>query len=101
MVYTIDKSLSLNFGRTSSFQDLDIIVSYPELKDPSQWPMTIFTFNFARVQSQIYEHLYSARAQLQEPDVRERYAREIAKKVEDLIEQFVVSDMVVRSDTAY
>ncbi|KAH6670441.1 hypothetical protein B0J14DRAFT_565206 [Halenospora varia] len=89
MVYTIDKSLSLNFG-----------LSYPELKDPSQWPMTIFTFNFARVQSQIYEHLYSARAQLQEPDVRERYARKIAKKVDDLIEQFVAIPIMEGTSSA-
>ncbi|KAH8674512.1 hypothetical protein BGZ60DRAFT_429510 [Tricladium varicosporioides] len=74
MVYTIDKSLSLNFG---------------QVKDPSYWSMTIFIFNFARVQSEIYEHLYSAQAQLLKPGVRETYAREIAKKVEDLIEQFV------------
>ena len=100
MVYSIDKGLSLNFGRTSSFQDLDIVVSYPELMDVSQWPMTIFIFNFARVQSEIYEHLYSARAQMQEPEQRERHAREIATKIEDLIEQFVVRDMLVNDDNA-
>lgn len=65
-LYTMDKNLSLNLGRTSNFPDYDIDA---ELFTPSTnlkqrpWDlMALATIKFAKVQGQVYNRLYSASA---------------------------------------
>lgn len=76
VLYTVDKSFSLSFGRTSSFQDYDCDVEYPKLSEvpynPDMEPSEIVAcfhpeyfmamIQLAKLQSAVYKKLYSARA---------------------------------------
>lgn len=81
----IDKTLSLNLGRPSSFPDYDIDV---KVFSPSQdsrfrpWDRAFIAFiEFSKLQGRIYDELYSVRAQKETPEIR-------SKVVEDLSGQF-------------
>ena len=64
-IYGLEKGLALNFGRTSNLQDYDIVTSYPNScpwTNNVSWHKLMRCFlDFSRVQSTIYEKLYSAR----------------------------------------
>lgn len=76
MLYILDKSFSLSFGRTSCFQDYDCDVEVPSLNEvpsnPDMEPPDIMacfhpeyfvaSVKLAKLQSAVYKKLYSARA---------------------------------------
>jgi hypothetical protein len=72
IVYTMDKSLSLRLGRSSTIQDYDVTLPDPH-SIPHQNPITSF-FDLwvivSRLQGQIYELLYCPAAIAQPEPVR-------------------------------
>lgn len=62
-LYIMDKSLSLTYGRPSSFSDYDIDVELPDY-DPNNplWDLYIAWIETAKIQSEIHVKLYSAEA---------------------------------------
>jgi hypothetical protein len=91
MLYTFDKNVSLNLGRASNFQDYDIDAEYfAASKDPRQRPWDIFcltTFDFAQIQGQVYDRLYSASALQVPPEERRTTIDELAQKLLSLPDQ--------------
>ena len=81
-IYVMDKSLALCFGRPSTLQDYDIALEYLQVPDdhPSHpWPFTHRAWIvYARLSGEVYEHLYSARAQFGSTELRTKRAYEIA-----------------------
>ena len=85
MLYMIDKTLSLNLGRSSCFPDYDIDVKVFSLSQDSRfrpWDRAFVAFiEFSKLQGRIYDELYSSRAQKEQPESR-------SKVVEDLSTEF-------------
>jgi hypothetical protein len=82
MLYMIDKVMSLNLGRASSFPDHDIDVEiFAPKRDPrfSAWDKVLIAFiELCKLQGQMYDELYSARARRELPEVRSRMIEERA-----------------------
>jgi len=82
MLYMIDKIMSLNLGRASSFPDYDIDVEVFALnQDPRfyAWDKVLVAFiELCKLQGQMYDELYSARARRQSHDIRARIIEERA-----------------------
>ena len=88
-IYSLEKGLALNFGRTSNLQDYDIVTSYPDSSPcthSNAWHRLIRCFlDFARVQSTIYEKLYSAREREQDMASKIIAAKPIVNEIQRLI----------------
>ncbi|TVY94522.1 putative transcriptional regulatory protein [Lachnellula willkommii] len=80
MLYMIDKIMSLNLGRASSFPDYDIDVEvFSPNPNPSfwAWDKVLMAFiELCKLQGQMYDELYSARARRQPPEMRSRLIQE-------------------------
>lgn len=81
----IDKIMSLNLGRASSFPDYDIDVEifalYQDLRFCA-WDKVLVAFiELCRLQGQIYDELYSARARRELPEARARIIEERASSL--------------------
>jgi hypothetical protein len=85
MLYMIDKIMSLNLGRASSFPDYDIYVELFALnQDPRfcAWDRVLVAFiELCRLQGQMYDELYSARARRALPEVRSRIIEDRASSL--------------------
>lgn len=86
-VYYLDKSLSLRLGRSSSIQDWDINV--PDLiTHAPDGPMGYHFYHLwsrtARVQGQIYEHLYSPECMTQPDHVRTFRVDALVKELKEI-----------------
>ena len=85
MLYMIDKIMSLNLGRASSFPDYDIDVEIFTLNmDPRYcaWDKVLVAFiELCKLQGQMYDELYSARARRQSQDIRARIIEERASSL--------------------
>lgn len=83
MLYMMDKNLSLNLGWTSSFPDYDIDTNvFSPSSDPRfrPWDHTMIAFiELSRLQSQLYDKLYSVRARREPPEVRSQVIEELAE----------------------
>jgi hypothetical protein len=79
----MDKNLSLNLGWTSSFPDYDIDTNvFSPSSDPRfrPWDHTMIAFiELSRLQSQLYDKLYSVRARREPPEVRSQVIEELAE----------------------
>ena len=88
-VYSLEKGLALNFGRTSNLQDYDIVTSYPNSCPWTHniaWHRLMRCFlDFAKVQSTIYEKLYSAREREQVMASKITAAKPIVNEIQRLI----------------
>lgn len=80
-----DKNLSLCLGRKSNFQDDDIDVEYfKKSTNPKYrpWDEIVFaSINFARVQGEVYDRLYSIGASRTPPEQRLQAVEELAQKM--------------------
>ncbi|TVY31773.1 putative transcriptional regulatory protein [Lachnellula subtilissima] len=80
MLYMIDKVMSLNLGRASSFPDYDIDVEvFSPNPNPRFWAWDKVLMSFielCKLQGQMYDELYSARARCQPPEMRSRLIQE-------------------------
>lgn len=85
MLYMIDKIMSLNLGRASSFPHYDIDVEIFVLnRDLSfcAWDKVLVAFiELCKLQGQMYDELYSARARRQSPEIRSRIIDERASSL--------------------
>lgn len=84
MLYLIDKAMSLNLGRTSSFPDYDIDVNmFSESPDPrfQPWDRAFIAFiEFSKLQGKIYNQLYTSGAQQERPETRTQIVEELSLK---------------------
>lgn len=85
MLYMIDKIMSLNLGRASSFPDYDIDVEIFALNQYLRfcaWDKVLVAFiELCRLQGQIYDELYSARARRELPEIRARIIEQRASSL--------------------
>jgi hypothetical protein len=91
IIYTMDKSLSLRLGRSSTIQDYDVTLPDPH-SIPHQNPITSFFdlwVTVSRLQGQIYELLYCPVAIAQPEPVRK-------SRVQLLIHQLGEIDALTR-----
>ncbi|MCJ1233243.1 hypothetical protein MMC14_001198 [Varicellaria rhodocarpa] len=98
IVFSMDRGLSLNFGRSPSLQDYDVTASRPTLAE-AQGNRDLFFCSvgveLAYLQGDIYEQLYSGRAQSVSADVKAQCARVLADRMMCLRHQllsFTTSD---------
>ncbi|KAI9801894.1 MAG: hypothetical protein M1833_002208 [Piccolia ochrophora] len=104
-LFMMDRGLSLTFGRSPSLQDYDITASRPTL-DEAQGDYALFFctvgVELAYVQGDVYEQLYSGRAQSESADVKAQRAGVLADRMLSLRHQllsFDTSDDILASDT--
>jgi hypothetical protein len=85
MLYMIDKIMSLNLGRAPSFPDYDIDVEAFTLNQDQRfcaWDKVLVAFvELCKLQGQIYDELYSARARRQLPEIRSKIIEERASSL--------------------
>lgn len=81
-VYTLDKSLSLRLGRSSTIQDWDMSLPLPHMNVEDIWEkMFAIWIAMSTVQGRIYEELYSPKALLQSPEERAQSARQLVDEM--------------------
>ncbi|AEO57210.1 fungal-specific transcription factor-like protein [Thermothelomyces thermophilus ATCC 42464] len=87
VVYTLDKSLSLRLGRSSTIQDYDVTVPEPR-DEETQHSASLSFFNLwiteSRIQGQIYELLYCPEALRQPEAVRKSRAKLLLGRLDEL-----------------
>lgn len=76
-LYTLDKTLSMAFGRTVCMPDFDIDVDMPKETKEIEWPIFMAWIWLAKIQSRIYERLYSATAYVSGDEQRHAAALEL------------------------
>ena len=81
MVYSMEKALSLTFGRTVCMPDFDIDVETPQESEEIEWPLFMSWIQLAKIQSRIYEQLYSAAANASGDGSRHIAAMELDRKL--------------------
>ena len=88
----MDRGLSLNFGRSPSLQDYDVTASRPTIAE-AQGDCDLFFcsvgIELAYLQGDIYEQLYSGRAQSESADVKAQRARVLADRMMRLHRQLL------------
>lgn len=80
----MDRGLSLNFGRSPSLQDYDVTASRPTLVEAREDRGLFFCsvgVELAYLQGDVYEQLYSGRAQSESADVKAQRARVLADRM--------------------
>jgi hypothetical protein len=86
-VYSLDKGLAFNFGRTPTIHDYDITTARPSLSadvDESWIPLYQTMLDFSILQGDIYAQLFSVSAQRVSVEVRVQRARSFAQKLNGL-----------------
>ncbi|KAF7513801.1 hypothetical protein GJ744_007852 [Endocarpon pusillum] len=103
-VFSIDRGLSLNFGRSPSLQDYDVTASRPTLVE-AQGDRDLFfcvvSVELAYLQGDVYEQLYSGRAQSESANVKAQRAHVLADRMIRLRHQllsFEASDDISAMD---
>ncbi|KAL8900767.1 MAG: hypothetical protein Q9207_005538 [Kuettlingeria erythrocarpa] len=83
-LFSVDRGLSLNFGRSPSLQDYDVTASRPGLVE-GQGDLHLFfcaaLVELAYLQGDVYKELYSGRAQSASTDIRAQRARILADRL--------------------
>ncbi|KAL8784943.1 MAG: hypothetical protein Q9213_003685 [Squamulea squamosa] len=104
MVFSMDQGLSLNFGRSPTLQAYDVTASRLTLEETKGDRDLFFCsvgVEMAFLQGEIYEQLYSSRAQSESADVKTQRARVLADRLIRLRPQllsFQVNDDVLAMD---
>jgi hypothetical protein len=95
-LYCVERSMALNLGRSSSVQDHDIQTDrpkFPEELGESVWGFLFNSwFDFAKLQGDIYDQLYSARAQRESAEVKAELARHLATRLHKIQQVFRIGD---------
>lgn len=97
MVYSLDKSLSLRLGRSSTIQDSDVTITVPCDDGTRQSLMVSFVRIWvieSRIQGQIYELLYCPEAIGQSEVVRKSRAQLLLSRLDEL--ETLVQEVLVR-----
>lgn len=93
LIYSLDRSMALNLGRSPNIQDCDITVELPRVPEELNGPFGLMYVGWIRLgelQGQIYEQLYCARAQKQPPEVKGHRARALAARLFDMEAHFKI-----------
>jgi len=101
-LFSVDRGLSLNFGRSPSLQDYDVTASRCTLVEAQRDRGLFFCsvgVELAYVQGDVYEQLYSGRAQSESADVKAQRARILADRLISLRQQLLAVG-VSQIDTA-
>lgn len=88
VLYMMDKSLSLRFGRSSLIQDSDISVPEPELmvaNQPTVVRLMAKWVKVSRIQGRVYDQLYSQSGLSEPSSVRASRANALASEIKSLI----------------
>ena len=91
LTYALDKGLALTFGRTPNIHDYDITVERPRPKEDFEGVWGFYYtgwMDYAELQGQILEQLFSAQAQRESQDVRSQRARALAARLKYLSQSF-------------
>lgn len=97
----MDRGLSLNFGRSPSLQDYDVTASRPTLAEALRDRSLFFCYigvELAYLQGNVYEQLYSGRAQSESADVKAQRARVLADRMMRLRQQ-LLTVVILQKDT--
>lgn len=100
IVYALDHSMALNLGRSPNIHDCDITVDRPNVPnelEENYGQVYMSWMDFADLQGQIYEQLYSVRAQMQAIEVRSKLAQALALKVAGMRSRFKIDPDRLRS----
>ena len=102
-LFLMDRGLSLNFGRSPSLQDYDVTASRSTLAEAQGDHGLLFSsvgVDLAYLQGDVYEQLYSGRAQSGSADVKAQRARVLADRMLRLRHQLqsVNSPKKIRSE---
>lgn len=100
-LFSMDRGLSLNFGRSPSLQDYDVTASRSTLVEAQGDHGLLFCsvgVDLAYLQGDIYEQLYSGRAQSESADVKAQRAWVLADRMIRLRHQ-LLSVGVSQKDT--
>jgi len=83
-IFSLDRGLSLNFGRSPTIQDYDISCPKPEADLSGDFISIIgyISVELAFIQGEIFAKLYSARAQLESPEQKTALARSLGARLE-------------------
>ncbi|KAK6366298.1 hypothetical protein LTS17_010804 [Exophiala oligosperma] len=87
LIYSLDRSMALNLGRSTNIQDCDITVEPPRVPEELNGPFGLLYvgwIHLGELQGQIYEQLYCARAQKQPPEVKGNRARALARRLSEM-----------------
>ena len=82
-MFSMDRGLSLNFGRSPSLQDYDVTASRPTLAEAHGTFELLFCailVDLAYLQGDVYEQLFSGRALSQSADVKAQRAHKLADR---------------------
>ena len=85
--YACDKGLALNFGRTPNIHDYDITIERPRVGEDLDgiWGQYYFGWiDYAELQGDILEQLFSARAQLLSQEIRTERALALGARLQKL-----------------
>lgn len=102
-VYSMDKSLAFNFGRSPTIQDYDVTTERPIYSDDfrSKWGFSFLGYiDLAKTQYDIYEQLFSAKAQQEPLPVRVHRVHEFAAKLSQIKTTTLNQKDVIFRDTA-
>ena len=97
-IYASDKGLALNFGRTPNIHDYDITIERPRVPEDLDefWGGFIAGWiDYAELQGDILEQLFSARAQKASQEIRTQRARALGARLEELGGQFTTVSMAL------
>ena len=96
-LYCLERSMALNLGRASSVADYDIQTDrpkYPEELGDTVWGALFSSwFDFSKLQGDIYDQLYSARAQKEAVEVKVDLARKLAIRLKTVQTGFMVGEI--------
>jgi hypothetical protein len=94
-LYCVERGMALNLGRSSSIPDYDILTDRPRFPEEVHgvWgSMFNSWFDFAQAQGDIYDQLYSARAQKASVEVKAELARKLAARLQKVQRSFMFDD---------
>lgn len=88
-IYTTDKNMSLLQGRPSYLQDSEVDAWHPRISPDAAFKgwdeLFILSIHFAKLQSQIYDQLYSAAARHAPRDQQDQVVNQLSEKTSILV----------------
>ncbi|RPA83973.1 hypothetical protein BJ508DRAFT_413008 [Ascobolus immersus RN42] len=95
-LYSLDKGMAINFGRSPQLLDYDIDVEYPDTpvgieQNPAYWILCKAYADMAKIQGQIYVELYSVSASYQPVEKRERVIQALSNDLSEWWERACIA----------
>lgn len=95
----MERGLSLNFGRAPTLSDYDISTPYPPAMSGEAAIDDLITIwlDHTRVQSRMYQELYSAQGQLASQEQKKESVRKLVAELQELRRRCGVRILIYRS----